>query len=227
MSAPISISTIFNFYDILDSTLNESDNSFTAQLGRSQCAEVYSDDNEIWQQPGFSSRPSKVDSNSDNAPQAISIARDDVDIIIAIRDTRYQSIYGSLKEGETAVYATGENGEGQPRMLMKQDNSINFYTKKDPSSKAMFFGITPGTDNFTFVNSLGYGIIIDTSGIKLTCKGGTINMTDAGIKIISSGQAQLDGTNIVIGSIGLPPVNSPLCGAAFASSKPSLKVTIE
>lgn len=209
----------------------EGPNTIIAQVGDAT-AGTSAEPAEMWQQVGFASRPSPVSGTGKNidACQAIVIPRTDYNVVIATRDTRYQDIYGSLKEGETALYATGKDGKSQGRVLLKQDGSINLYSKKGNTSsgKGMGVFIDPMNDQISIINSKGFGIIINGDGIVLTSKGGSLKLTESGdVSLIGKGKCQIDGSGIMLGAVGVPGVNSVLLGVTGLAGVASKKCMVE
>jgi hypothetical protein len=219
--------------DILLTEVDATTKTISAQLGNATLPP--SEDNkpayeqcEFWQHIGFSSRPATVILPSANAPQALTLARDDYPIIYATRDTRGQEIRGNMGPGETCLYASGADGTGQARVLLKSDSSINLYTQKDGAGMAI--QITPASDTISLVNSVGNGIIINADGVFLVVNGAKAGLSikaDGSVSLIATGQAQVDGSSIVLGSNVLPVVSAALSGPSGMAGKASLKTLIE
>lgn len=232
MPAP-GLNDLISIKDVLSSTRDSKTGSILYNIGNAlDSSSAVTNGAEVWQTPGLISIPSEIGSSKADktkVPQAICLTRGDRDIVIAQKDIRTQTLAGSLSPGDTCLYAGGRDATGQPRILLKgTDNSINLYTKKDNDSGGTGLGlfINGNDDSITITNSKGFGIIINEDGIKIFTKNGSVIIGDA-VNISSTGQVQLDGTNIVLGSNVVPLVNAPLCGPVYLSSKPSQKVLIE
>lgn len=146
-------------------------------------------------------------------------------IIAELSRVQNTATYGNLAENELCL-APG-SADAIARILMKANNSINLYTKT-PANKGMLISMDPSTDTISIVNSKGYGIIIDPTGIKLTAKDSGIQLGDDGnSKFISKKQTQIDGATIMLGSVGVPGANSAIHGPAGMAGIASLKVLIE
>jgi hypothetical protein len=217
--------------DVLYTSLEGQFKALTIQVGDAASG-VAGEAISMWQQIGFISRPSKVNADGKNlqCAQVIPFNIGSETIAIGGRDTRYNEIVGNVGDGETVVYATGADGKGQGRLLLKDKGRISLYTKKDdaPGTKAMTLLMDPQTDSIMLVNSLGYGLIINATGTYLKGPGGAVKLETAGASLIAtSGQAQVDGPSIVIGSAALPVVNAALVGPTGVSGRASLKTIIE
>lgn len=232
MGAP-SIDTLFNVYDIMSSSVDPTTNTLTCQLGNAITGDVYSDGGEFWGPAGLASLPSNYQKNAQDAPQSISITRSDREIVIAQRYIPGQSIYGTnFSPGDTCLYANGPDGKGQARVLLKGDTgAINLYTTKDnaPGGTGMGLFIAPKSDTIQLINSQGYGIIIDTDGVKIIAgsSAGIQVLASGDIKSIATGQNQIDGGSILLGSIGVPLVMSALVGPVGVAGVPSTKTVIQ
>jgi hypothetical protein len=212
-------------YDILASDLNSENSNLSCQLGIADSGEVVSENNEIWSPSGLASRPAIVQTPSDNSAQAIAIPFNDTNIIIGVRDSRYQKIYGQLAPGETCLFAVGD-GSGQARVLLKANGTINLYTRKTESDPGIGVFVNPQTDTISIINSVGVGINITPDGISLNAPGSTL-LLGKDAKLISTGKTQIDGANVVLGSSVAPVVNSAVIGASGLSGRASLKCLIE
>lgn len=197
-------------YTECDQTKN---NSIMAQLGDAtldQQNTTGEDLSEWWQHIGFASRPSPVSGTgkSSDAAQAITINRSDHDIVIASRDVRSQGIYGALKPGETCLYATGKDGKGQPRILLKQDGSINLFTRKSNVESGVGMGlfISASGDSITAMNSTGAALQLTSAGSTLLSKDGAVAIASGSLKIASKGTVNISGTNVVLGGASAQPV---------------------
>lgn len=208
----------------------EGPNTLMAQIGDATTSSS-PEPAEWWQHVGFASRPSEVSGSGKNAnsAQAIVIARTDYDIVIASRDTRFQDIYGALKPGETCMYGTGADGLAQGRILIKQNGSINLFTKEGnvDGGSAMGVFINPDDDSITILNSAGYGIIINGDGVAITAKDSALTLKSGGdVSLVGKGKTQIDGGGICLGSTAVPGVNSALVGVTGLAGVASTKVLI-
>lgn len=144
-------------------------------------------------------------------------------IVAALSRVDTTPTYGNLAEGELCISAFQD---AIARILLKKNNSINLYTKK--GSTGMVISMDPDTDTISIVNSKGYGIIVDGDGIKITAKDSGLQLgADGNVKLIGKQQTQVDGASVMLGSVGVPGVNSALHGPVGLSGIASLKVLIE
>lgn len=217
--------------DVLNTVVDSTTKVITAMLGDSTNEETTSANAEWWQHVGFASRPSKPTKGSASA-QCVVLKASDVDAVIASRDVRGEAIKGNLSYGETCIYASGEDGTSQGRILLKTDGSVNLYTRvgNTDGGAGMVIMLTPSTNTISLVNGLGYGIIIDADGVKITAGGSGSGLTlnaNGSVKLIGTGQTQIDGSTVLLGSVAVPVVNAALHGPTGISGAPSLKVLIE
>lgn len=216
--------------DILKTKLDSATKTIFAQLG--SVTEEYPsghDENEWWQHVGFASRPA-IPTPKHKAAQCVAIRHSERDVVIASRDTRSQTIYGSLGEGETCVYAAGADGNSQGRVLLKDNGSVNLYTREgnSPTGGGIAIMMSAEEDSISIVNSKGYGIIINADGVKLTANNSGLTLDSGGkIKLVGKGQTQVDGSTVLLGSIAVPVANSALKGPSGALGTASLKVLVE
>lgn len=229
MAAPDLRGAIQVGYDILTTTVNKVTKKILVQLGDVHKQTTDTDNAEWWQQVGFASRPPKPDAGK-KAAQAVCIRAGDHDICIASQDLRGLDLYGNLDHGETCLYAPGTTGTGQARVLLKKDGSINLYTRKGNTSGGAGMIIQVDAENgaIRLVNDKGYGIIIDSDGVKITAGNSALTLTGSGdATLVGKGQTQVDGSGVVIGSLAIPGVNSALTGVTGVAGKASIKVLIE
>jgi hypothetical protein len=219
------------------STPGNSDYTITLTLGVGYTGETYTRDALIFNPPGILSIPVGLGSfdnsgsftaanSSPTGTQALAYLRNDQWIVLGTRDTRTQSLAGTLNPGETCLYSPISQG----RVLLKADSSISLYTATSSSATAMGIFINPATDSISIVNSKGYGLIINDDGISLTMGGtvASIQLTSSGnINIIGTSGVQIDGTSILLGSsLG----GAALYGAPSSIPElglPSLKVFVD
>ncbi len=226
----MNIENLFLFgVDVLKTVVKGTANTILAQVGDAVQQVTEGDLAEWWQHVGFMSRPPKPVAGR-QAAQVLGIRRRDRDVIFASRDLRGQELAGTLADGETCIYAPGELGEAQARMLMKADGSINFYTRvgNTASGAGMSVILNPTTNTVSAINGLGFGFIADPNGTKMTAGDAAISVNaDGTIKITGKGQVQIDGTTIVLGSTVLPVVSAALKGPTGIAGVASLKTLIE
>lgn len=215
--------------DILTTVVNASTKRILAQTGDVVKDATDSDGAEWWQHVGFASRPPKPQAGK-QAAQAVVLKTSDRDVVIGSVDQRGLALYGNLDHGESCLYAAGEDGEAQARVLLKKDGSINLYTRKGNtnSGAGLIVQIDAVNGAIRLINDKGYGIIIDSDGVKITSGSACLTLDSSGnARLIGKGQAQVDGSGIVLGSAAVLGVNSALTGVTALDGKPSTKVLIE
>lgn len=220
--------------DILNTTRDEVTKTLLGFLGdvigaaRGGAAAVDGDKAEWWQHVGFLSRPSKPEAGKQSA-QAMAFRRSDRDVIFASRDLRGQDLAGDLGYGETFLYAPGEDGRGQAKIKLCKDGSIVIYTKKGnvSSGVGMVVQLDAVNDAIRITNAKGYGLIIDTDGVKILAGSSGAKFSPSGSTIASGSTLGLDGTTITLGNALLPGLNSALKGPSGMMGAPSPKVLIE
>lgn len=199
--------------DILTTSVNAVTDKILAQLGSVTEQTTDGDNVEWWQHVGFASRPSKPEAGK-KAAQGVIIACGDHDVCIASQDTRCLDRYGNLKAGETCVYAAGENGTSQGRVLIKDDGSVTLYTT-DTNAKggaAVALRISP-TGGLEFTSQWGsmvldqtgfhvktaYGPRIDMGGIDIPGVPAAVSGAFTGYAKIIAPTVAVEGANCVIG----------------------------
>lgn len=200
--------------DILTTTVNASTKRILAQTGDVVKDATETDGAEWWQHVGFASRPPKPQAGK-QAAQAVVLKTSDRDVVIGSVDQRGLALYGNLDHGESCLYAAGTDGEAQARILLKKDGSISLYTRKGntKTGAGMIMQVDAMNGAIRLINDKGYGLIIDADGVKLTSGGAGLTLASGGaIKLVGTGQCQLDGGSIVLGSKAVPGVNSVLTG---------------
>ncbi len=156
--------------DLLKTSVDAVTGKILAQLG-SVVGEITDSDNaEWWQHVGFASRPSKAVAGKSSA-QAVVIKRSDHDICVASQDPRSLEMYGNISDGETCVYAAGEDGTSQGRILLKTDGSVSLFTTSTnlSSGDSVYARVAKGTnaatgapDGFTWAAPWGTNKFDDT-----------------------------------------------------------------
>jgi len=213
--------------DILSTVRDTVTKTILANLGDIATEQSESDEAEWWQHVGLASRPSKANKIGHVAAQCVTLRTGGRDAVIASRDLRGQALAGNLQPGETCIYASGETGTAQARILLKADGSINLYTREGntESGGGMAIMLTPSSDTISVVNSAGFGLVIDGNGVKLTAGGSGLSLaSDGTTKLVGTGMTQVDGATILLGSQAVPGVNAVLTGPVGMTGKPSLKV---
>ena len=186
-------------------------NSVLLTLGNAQTGEVYTSNAILFNSPGVFSVPLPSGSVSNNSfsPSATSLAgaqvvawpRNDQWIVVAVRDTRTQLNPGNIQPGEAAIQATGSAS----RSIYKNDGSINLYTLNGNDSMGLF--ISPAINSAQLVNSLGYGFSVNSNSVQMFAstsapQGGAVIINDTGeVNLTATKQMQIDGGNIVLGSM--------------------------
>lgn len=192
-------------------------------------APTIDDKAEWWQHIGFASRPAKPEKGK-AGPQVVILRGSERDACIASRDTRAHPLYGSLDYGETSIYAAGPDGTGQARVMLKGNGGVHIYTREGntPEGVGMVIQLDAENNSIRMLQADGHGIIIDGDGIKLTAKESSLTLNaDGTLKLVCTGQAQIDGASILLGSIAVAVTNAALKGPAGVSGTPSLKTLIE
>jgi len=226
MSAPRA-GDAFQFVHVLGTRVAEKTKRILCQTG-SNVGEGQPDASEVEhvQHVGFASRPSNNELGKD-AASALVLRLGNREIAVASFDERGLPLYGNLKAGETCVYAAGADGAGQARILLKDNGSINLYTRKGNTEGGvgMMFQMDAENGAIRMINDQGYGIIIDEDGIKITSGAASLTLgADGGVSLIGTGRCVVDGSSICLGSIALPVVNSVCVGPAGLVAVASTKV---
>lgn len=186
--------------DILATRISSASKRIVAQLGSVKEESTDTDNAEWWQHVGFASRPPKAEAKK-RAAQAVAVPMGDHDVIIASQDARGLELYGNLADGETCVYAPGEDGKAQARALWKKDGSINLFTKKDNSPTGTGMGIFVNPDgSITIVSHNGAAFIIGSDGsIKIFNGSGSIQIDSSGNIKIAGAKVSISGDTIILG----------------------------
>lgn len=171
--------------DVLSTALNTKNGAISAQLGDSVNGEKTADEAEWIQHVGFASRPAKAEPGKP-ACQVLSMERTDRDIVYASRDLRGTTIYGSLGEGETCVFANGPNGQGTGLVSLKDDGSTATVTMSVKQGNT-----SGGSDVKISVASSGTITIVTGSST---------------ITVEQNGAITIEGTSVSLGGSGGSPV---------------------
>ena len=230
MSAPDPKDQFQPGVDILSTSISDTSKKIEAQTGTNNGAGQGEGSNvEWWQHVGFASRPSNPVLGKECA-QAVVLRSGGQDISLASQDLRGLDLYGALAPGETCLYASGADGAGQARILLKADGSVSLFSKQGNTTggTGMLIQLDAANNAIRLLNASGHGIIIDEDGVKVTAGDACLNLTAGGnASLIGTGQTQVDGSGVVIGSLAVPGVNSALTGVTGVAGKASLKVLIE
>jgi len=198
--------------DILRTTVSKLTKKIVAQLGSVEEETTDADNAEWWQHVGFASRPPKPDPKK-KAAQAITIATGDHDVIIASQDTRGLELYGNLADGETCIYAPGEDGNAQARILLKKNGGMHLFTKEGNSKdgKGIVFSIR-SDGSVDLVTSKGVALMLGTdASAKLFTPTGSFEINASGaMKLAATGKLSLSGASVAIGG-------DPTAGAVFTT----------
>ena len=207
-------------FDVLAMSVDATTGALLAQTGDAVSGQADGNGAEWWQHVGFSSRPSPPTAGQP-AAQGISIKRSDHDLVIASRDIRALNSIGNLKDGETVIWATGANGMGQGKVLLKQDGSVTMFTTDSnaPGGNAVMWRISP--TGLQFAAPWGtlafdkYGFRVTTAGgqsMNLGAVGGLPGPLAAltGYFTISAGLVKLDAPLVLLGPSTSPLVYQPV-----------------
>lgn len=156
--------------DVLNTTVDNSTQRILAQTGDVVGETTDTDGVEWWQHTGFASRPSKVEAGK-KAAQGVVLKTSDRDVCVASIDGRGLDLYGNLNYGETCLYAAGETGTAQARVILKQDGSISLFTTDTNTSEGQSVYFRVATDGFRFVAPWGT-IKFDRSGFHILHESG-------------------------------------------------------
>lgn len=175
---------------------------------------------EWWQHVGFASRPPKPEKGRSQTEACI-VRQSDHDVCFASRDVRGQELAGELAHGETCLYAPGETGTGQARVLLKKDGSIHAYTRKgntaDGTGMTLQIDATAGA--IRAINDQGFGLIIDADGVKLTAGDSSLVLNkDGSWALIGTKASTLDAAPVCIGAATNPVTDGVCCGPTGLAS---------
>lgn len=214
MASP-NLEDIFNIgASIMGSNINGKNNTVSITTGDAVIKETTGPKTQFWQQVGFASRPALA-APGVGAAQSINIVRANGDISIATRDLRDQAIYGNLSAGETCIYASGTDGEGQARIALKKDGSVTLSTTTDSpdggirntdTGVGVYLRIDP--DRFSFVAPWGK-LIFDASGFHVqTISGASFDLSNVNLPApiggvnsarITASSITFDAPNVCLG----------------------------
>ncbi len=174
---------------VLSTSVNPVTDKILAQLGDERGAT--DGENAEWvQHVGFMSRPSKVDPGKASA-QSVCVTGGDRDVCIGSQDARGRELAGLIAEGETVLYAGGETGTAQARVVLKADGSINIFTTDTNTrdGKSVYLRIGTGSDT----NGL-------PDGLSFVAPWGTLKFDSAGFRVVHKSGASFE----LGGILGMP-----------------------
>lgn len=213
--------------DVLGTKVSSKTKRVLAKLGSVFTGEADSDNAEWWQHVGFVSRPPNPDGNR-TAAQVVIAQAGDRDVVIASSDLRGLALGGNLQPGETCVYAAGEDGAAQGRLLMKGNGTISLFTRHGNVDSGQAVAVQLNSDStFGIVSKFG-GIRIDATGITITSgKAALILGADGSAKLQGNGLVEVAGKLTCIGTNCLPaPTNTAIKGPTGLAGTPSTSVYI-
>lgn len=151
--------------------------SILLQGGDNINGDAVSQDAQLISPFGFCSKPSLPTPGAGTAAEMITIqGLGSRDMVIGGRDIRTQAIYGNLAAGESCMFASGSDGNGQARALAKADGSMTLYTTdtNTAAGNGVYFTVTP--TGFNFVAPWGT-MVFDATGFHIThMNGASINL---------------------------------------------------
>lgn len=222
-------------FDVLFTKLTATTKKIIANLGNANGATSATDNAEWFQHVGFASRPSKPTregnkldgpSTGRRAAQAVVIRMGDRDVVIASQDLRNLDIYGQLGDGETALFATGEDGKAQARVILKADGSINLLTKKGNAADGAGVGLFIRPDgSITALGADGAAVILgDDGSVKVFNKSGALQITSSGgVKLASTEKVDISAPAVTLGGpSALPVAVAPSVVAAITALQAQL-----
>jgi hypothetical protein len=203
---------LFQFVDVLRTSVSSKTKRILAQVGSVVGRTVDGVQSEWWQHVGFISRPSKPVAGHE-AARAISLRRGNVDAIIASEDDRGLELKGNLADGETCIYAAGEDGNAQARILLKADGSVNIFTKSGNTSAGTGMGVFVSPDgSISLTSHNGGAMLIGTdASIKAFNANGAIQVAANGdVKVSSATKVGISAPAVVLGGspAAKPVINS-------------------
>ena len=207
--------------------------SMIAQIGDIIHNTVESDQAQWVQHVGFCSLPSAAIPGT-SAAEALTYRGEQRDFIFASRDIASQTLYGTMTPGETAIYASGNSGKAQARILLKTDSTINLYTTDNGVDGGAGVSLTIGPQGLAFSSSYA-SFSIDPTGMHFShCSGASFDIGGMpGIPGISSffnfsgGSFVANTSTVTLGAsiTGLyGPCAVPLPGMSFGPLIPVIGV---
>lgn len=187
--------------DILTTTVNAATKRILAQTGDVVKDATDTDGAEWWQHVGFASRPPKPQAGK-QAAQAVVLKTSDRDVIVGSVDQRGLDLYGNLDHGESCLYAAGEDGEAQARILLKKNGSINLFTKSGNTSDGEGMGIFVNpSGEISVASHNGAALLIGSDGsVKLFNASGALQVSATGaVKLSSVASVAVSAPSITLG----------------------------
>jgi hypothetical protein len=209
----------FRVEECMSTTLDAKSKAILAQVGDVQHERVEDSDVPVFQTWGVMSRPAIPTSKKEGA-EVVLLRSVDQDIAIAGRDLRFSELAGSLKDGETCVFAS----TGQARALFKADGSITLYTTSDNTSSGTSVAITIGTTGIKLIGPAGV-VTIDSNGVQLGESGGAFLKMSGNEITLSATKITIAGGSVALG-MACAPTNTVLYGPSGMAGIPSPSVLV-
>ncbi len=226
--------------DIMSTYVSSKTKKILATLGDVKNSIVESKDAEFLQTSGLVSRPPQA-SKGNSAAQATILRTGDRDIILSCTDLRGLELQGNMLDGETCLYAAGETGVAQGRVLLKSNGNVAVYTTKDNAvgGDSICISVNASDNSVTAVTPYG-AIRLDSTGVSMVTANATPGGKGAGIKIGTDGDVSITGKTVTInaGTFSVPgacllgtsaaptPANAALHGTTGSGGVPSASVFI-
>ncbi len=194
--------------DVLSTAVNKVTKKILAQTGDAVNQDTDANAVEWWQHVGFASRPAKPVPGK-TAAQCVVLKTSDRDAAIASQDLRGLELYGNLDHGEFCVYAAGEDGNAQGRVLGKKDGSISIYTTLGNTKGGTGMGIFVNPDgSITAVSPTGASVQLDADGgARMFNASGAVQVkADGTVKISSTAKVNISAPTVTIGGPTALPV---------------------
>lgn len=195
-----------------------------AQTGDAATDSTETDRVAWWQQVGFLSRPSKAEAGKKSA-EAVVIRLHGHDISIASRDLRGLELAGNLEEGETMIYAPGETGTGQARILLKANGNIAIFTRSGNAENGAGVTIQANADGSIVAQSEHGAMRLDADGWRFGCGSAALQLGSDGKIAMIGTEIALNGGAVSIGANATTPVVGGLAGISGIGST-SVKVAL-
>lgn len=208
---------------ILRTVISET-KAILVQTGDAATNHVEADRVAWWQHIGLLSRPSKAEAGKKSA-EAIAIRLHGHDVIIASRDLRGLELAGTLEEGETMIYAPGENGTGQARILLKANGNAVIFTREGNAEGGAGVTIQANSDSTIVAQSRHGALRLDETGWRIGCGLAGIQLGADGKVAIIGTEIALNGGAVSIGANAVQPVVWGPAGIAGVAST-SVKVAV-
>lgn len=194
--------------DILRTTVSATTKRILAQTGSVVGKTTDADNVEWWQHVGFVSRPPKPEPGK-AAAQGVGFRQGGNDVIFASQDARGLELAGQLADGEFCVYAPGEDGKAQARILGKKDGSLHLFTKKGNADGGKGITVSIGSDGaISIASSEGNAVLLGSDGsVKVFNASGSFQIkADGSVKLASGGKVEISGGSITLGGLAALPL---------------------